>query len=190
MVEFFGDPDILEIRKTFLSIDACREWEHRVLKRMRVIYRDDFLNKTDNKSICPKLSAAYNKGKIPWNKGKKLPTQSEESNLKRSKTLKEYYKDKPGNRKGHSPWCAGTTGLVKAWNKGKKMPTITCPYCGKVGDEANMKRWHFDNCKHNPNRIYKPIDKLFWISNGIQSKMVKESILVNYLSNGYWLGRK
>lgn len=23
----------------------------------------------------------------------------------------------------------------------------TCPHCGKYGDTANMKRWHFDNCK-------------------------------------------
>lgn len=24
---------------------------------------------------------------------------------------------------------------------------LTCPYCGKSGDSANMTRWHFDNCK-------------------------------------------
>lgn len=23
---------------------------------------------------------------------------------------------------------------------------IECPHCGKVGQPANMKRWHFDNC--------------------------------------------
>jgi len=23
-----------------------------------------------------------------------------------------------------------------------------CPKCGKVGQEANMHRWHFDNCKN------------------------------------------
>jgi len=26
-------------------------------------------------------------------------------------------------------------------------PRITCPYCARAGDSANMKRWHFDNCK-------------------------------------------
>lgn len=25
--------------------------------------------------------------------------------------------------------------------------TTTCPYCKKSGQLANMKRWHFDNCK-------------------------------------------
>lgn len=24
----------------------------------------------------------------------------------------------------------------------------TCPHCGLTGDRNNMKRWHFDNCKH------------------------------------------
>ncbi len=32
----------------------------------------------------------------------------------------------------------------------KNRPRITCPHCGKVGDASNMKRWHFDNCKHRP----------------------------------------
>jgi hypothetical protein len=28
---------------------------------------------------------------------------------------------------------------------------LTCPHCSKVGDYKNMKRWHMDNCKTNPN---------------------------------------
>lgn len=34
---------------------------------------------------------------------------------------------------------------------------IECPHCNRVGQLTNMKRWHFDNCKQNPNRIEKPI---------------------------------
>ncbi|UOL51157.1 hypothetical protein [Vibrio phage XZ1] len=26
--------------------------------------------------------------------------------------------------------------------------TATCPHCNKTAQLANMKRWHFDNCKH------------------------------------------
>lgn len=26
-------------------------------------------------------------------------------------------------------------------------PRLTCPFCDKVGDSANMTRWHFDKCK-------------------------------------------
>ena len=48
-----GDPDIREIRKIFNKMDSARSWEHRVLRRMKVIHRKDFLNKTDNISIAP-----------------------------------------------------------------------------------------------------------------------------------------
>lgn len=27
-------------------------------------------------------------------------------------------------------------------------PRVKCPHCNKEGDVMNMKRWHFDNCKH------------------------------------------
>lgn len=30
---------------------------------------------------------------------------------------------------------------------------VACPYCNKVGQLTNMKRWHFDKCKSNPNRV-------------------------------------
>lgn len=29
---------------------------------------------------------------------------------------------------------------------------LTCPHCGKTGDYKNMKRWHLDRCKQNPQR--------------------------------------
>jgi hypothetical protein len=33
---------------------------------------------------------------------------------------------------------------------------VTCPYCNKTGQLTNMKRWHFDKCKHNPDRTVTP----------------------------------
>lgn len=41
-----------------------------------------------------------------------------------------------------------------AWNKGRKIPNmkpraiVDCPHCNKSGNISQMKRWHFDNCKH------------------------------------------
>lgn len=32
--------------------------------------------------------------------------------------------------------------------KGFSSSIITCPYCNKKGQEAAMKRWHFENCKY------------------------------------------
>lgn len=34
---------------------------------------------------------------------------------------------------------------------------IVCPHCGKLGNTANMKRWHFDFCLSNPNRKIRPV---------------------------------
>lgn len=52
-VEEHGNPTHIEIRKIFTEVSIAQLWEHRVLKRMNVITRTDFLNKTDNKSIAP-----------------------------------------------------------------------------------------------------------------------------------------
>jgi hypothetical protein len=42
-----------EIRKTFNDCEKARLWENKVLRRLKVIKRDDFMNKTDNISIKP-----------------------------------------------------------------------------------------------------------------------------------------
>lgn len=56
-----GDPDVVQIRKIFDDSDKARLWENKVLKRMKVTERTDFLNKTDNISI--KSSKDYDRAK-------------------------------------------------------------------------------------------------------------------------------
>ncbi|NBS94318.1 MAG: hypothetical protein EBS91_11290 [Betaproteobacteria bacterium] len=53
MISENGIPDLIEIRKTFDSVDSARVWEHKVLRRMKVTADEKWLNKTDNKSISP-----------------------------------------------------------------------------------------------------------------------------------------
>ena len=48
-----GAPSVREIRRTFKNTIQARFWEERVLKRMKVVGNDRWLNKTDNKSIAP-----------------------------------------------------------------------------------------------------------------------------------------
>ena len=66
-------------------------------------------------------------------------THSEETRRKisESKTGKTGHKHSEETRKKMSIAASG-----------KFRPTIKCPHCDKEGDSANMKRWHFDNCKH------------------------------------------
>lgn len=43
----YGDPDIRQIRKIFSTREQARLWETRVLRRMKAVIREDFLNKND-----------------------------------------------------------------------------------------------------------------------------------------------
>jgi len=110
----------------------------------------------------PPSRGSWKKDNIPWNKGLKgVQIRTEDMNIRASNTLKERYKTQEHNRKGISPWCAGTKGMgiVKAWNKGTIANKLECPHCHFVGGpEGNMYRWHFDNCKklkNEPNKIIK-----------------------------------
>lgn len=37
----------------------------------------------------------------------------------------------------------------------KKVEKIACPHCSVVSSPGNMKRWHGDNCKFNPQNSHK-----------------------------------
>jgi len=77
--------------------------------------------KTNEKIVVTKEEFDKNENLVGHTKGSK---QSIESNLKRSNTLK-----------GRKP-------------SKSVIDKIKCPYCEKIGNIANMKRWHFDNCKN------------------------------------------
>ncbi len=47
----YGEPDIIQIRKTFKTAQDSLQWETKVLQRIKAKFRDDFLNKHDNISI-------------------------------------------------------------------------------------------------------------------------------------------
>jgi hypothetical protein len=49
-IENYGDPDIIEIRKTFLTPCKARAWETKVIQRMNLVENQNWLNKTDNTS--------------------------------------------------------------------------------------------------------------------------------------------
>jgi len=45
--EEHGEPDVIEIRKTFSNADDAKDWEHRILQRMNVVKEDKWLNGND-----------------------------------------------------------------------------------------------------------------------------------------------
>lgn len=56
-VQLHGEPDVVQVRKTFYSGADAREWEEKVLRRMKVVESDRWLNKTNNRSFSPMYGA-------------------------------------------------------------------------------------------------------------------------------------
>lgn len=92
-----------------------------------------------------------NKGKIPYNKGKKgLYKHTEEAKQKiaecrKGKKTKEETKQKISKinkGKKRTEECRKKMGELQ-----KNKPRVICPHCEKMGSQNNMTRWHFDNCK-------------------------------------------
>tara|TARA_B110000503_G_C7042564_1_gene368835 strand:+ start:125 stop:748 length:624 start_codon:yes stop_codon:yes gene_type:complete len=46
MREKHGEPDIIQIRRTFTSVQSAINWETKVLKRIEVLYNDRWLNQS------------------------------------------------------------------------------------------------------------------------------------------------
>ncbi len=121
-----GEPDIIQIRKTFFTSESAKHWEFRVLQRLKVRKSDKWLNQCENlfpfntkdrsytrtPEYRKKISDAK-KGQPAWNKGK--------SNI--NAKGKKFYNDGlthglfiPGNEP-HG-WVLGR--VNQAWNIGKK----------------------------------------------------------------------
>ena len=91
-----GDPDIIEIRRTFQTKEEAREWEIKVLKRMKVVKNGRWLNKTDRKgpthsgilhsTKTKELISRKKKGQSPPNKG--IPSSTEATKTQREKLLR------------------------------------------------------------------------------------------------------
>lgn len=65
MIDKYGLPDVSMIRRIFDNIEDARKWEHTVLRRLKVVNIDKWLNQTDNQSF-PLCS-----GDTHWTYGKK-----------------------------------------------------------------------------------------------------------------------
>lgn len=86
LINIYGkDSFICEIRKTFDDKQKARNWEHKVLKRINAVLRNDFLNKTDNISICPNAAKSM-LGRKQSEKQKKIASEIGKANLGRKAT--------------------------------------------------------------------------------------------------------
>ena len=127
-----GEPDVVQIRKIFHDKQSAREWEHKVLRRMHVTEREDFLNKSDAISIPSQLGILkppghgikvgnFHRGRKRSDKTRQLisaaannrPPPTEETKKKTSQSCKQWYET-------NKSWNAGKNGYSK---KGKGITT-------------------------------------------------------------------
>jgi len=75
----------------------------------------------------------------------KTTEQIIQENIKRSNTLKEFYKTENGIKSTRlkSKKMSGKNNPFY----GKKHKQLKCPHCSKIGANGAMQRWHFNNCK-------------------------------------------
>ena len=156
LIHQYGEETFMyEIRKTFDNANDARLWEHKVLRRMNVVHREDFLNMTDNISISPEAASRGSKGRTP-----------SEANLTHARNMglankgkvhsKEINKTKghPGNKHKlgikesvESKEKKRLSKLGKPSNAiGNYQPKCSCICCHKVLTSGTIKqhvmKWH------------------------------------------------
>lgn len=134
--ELHGEPDIILIKKLFDTVNECRNYEERVLRKLKVTKNNRWLNKGYSGKYLPagpKTAEHQKKISIALT-GKKRGPPSKESNEKRSRATKGVSKKFTEEHKA----------ALKCHEINHSI--ITCPHCNMNGQYRNMKQWHFENC--------------------------------------------
>jgi hypothetical protein len=109
----FGEPDIIEIRKIFPTKEQAINWETRVLKRMKVVIREDFLNKNDAPAppINNRVMTTETKEKIGSSNRGKPKSESHKQKIREARAkqvITQETKEKMSvARKGKNHWSYG-----------------------------------------------------------------------------------
>lgn len=148
----FGEPDILEIRKTFASQDEAIIWEFKVLRKLNILNYEDWLNRSINGEFKVKGGEEHHSyGKKYSEDRKKLHSNAQ---LKRWETYDSTERDKKisDSLKGRVLGCNKKKSIAAKKRKkhpwtGKKRKEVECPHCKKKGADFIMARWHFENCR-------------------------------------------
>lgn len=144
----YGEPDVIEIRKEFVSVDKARLWENSVLKKMGA--KDDvrFLNQTDNMSI-----------KLTKEHYATMFTEKARHKMSESAKKRGYDKDQLAKARENITYTEERNKKISNAHKGRDITwgdkisashmhrIKTCEHCDKTIKEITYHRWHGDNCK-------------------------------------------
>lgn len=152
-----GEPDIIQIRKTFSDKESARLYESNVLKRLHVVNNDKWLNRTDNKAI--KSMPGENN---PFYKRKHTPEANEKNRIahlgkKQSpETISKKVAKRIGQKQTEYQKQRAKEGRQLEWDfidpQGNKIHVLNLlQFCRENGlDQGNMTKVHkgeYRSCK-------------------------------------------
>lgn len=132
LIELHGaDSFKYEVRRTFTTVESAIDWEHNVLRRLNVINKSIWLNKSDNKAIdrASSQKGAKNAHKVQKENGTCIGKQSEKGNRIKNEKIRRGecvhggkpvgFKDSAETRKKKSLAQSGSknSGAGKKWIK-------------------------------------------------------------------------
>lgn len=155
LIESHGEDSFsFEIRKVFDNKEKCRLWEHKVLRRIGAVKRNDFINKTDNVSISPEHAAIGRSNRTASDKLINHIKMVGKSNLGR-RYSEDINKKKahPGNKFSSGRIESEETRLKKSNSKigkpsnavGNSQPRCSCLLCGKQLTTSVLSKHFFHN---------------------------------------------
>ena len=155
-----GNPDLVQIRKTFNTVEEATQWENKVLKRLDVVRDKRFLNATANIAIVCRKEFDRGANFSEWNK---LSYEEKFTEEQREKMAKD-----------------ASQRMSQMHREGKI--TYTKPEDTSEYKNAALKRWNDPEFKAKQKSRK-------WINDGLKSKMVLPEDLSQYLDSGWSLGR-
>ena len=195
-----GEPTVRIVRKVFQDTNSVRLWEHRVLKKLKVIYNDRWLNKTDNKAIAPMpgdLNPMFGKtGELSHRFGAVLPDESKKVIGKKSRL-----------KKGKMP--EGFSEKMRKIVTGRTLEESTKSNISKSLTGREFTEEHKSNISKNHADVANEKNPFFgkthsieqrekwkesragkvWITNGSQDRLVSKDDVDSFINNGWIKGR-